>query len=416
MSHEPLSERDVTVVVPVHDERVEFEEILARYAQEFEKRGLTCEFVFVLDGTPDALFEELGRRRPAGMSVRLIKFNQPFGESIALAAGFKIARGRTVLSLPQYLQTDPADVQKILDALDQGADVVTCWRRGRVDPFLNRIQSWFFNSLMRLLTRTKVHDLNCLARAMRRRVFEDVAVQGDMYRFLPVLAYRAGYEVAEVPVRHVKEQGGSVFGSLFGFGVYLRRILDIAALIFLTRFTRKPLRFFGLAGGGIFVVGLLICLYLLVEFFYFGDNEATRLKNRTWLIFGTLMIVLGVQTFFIGLVAEIVIFTQGRNLKDYKISRIAEGTGPTVGTVAGEVAAPGAAATAAPRDGGGAAAHLPEGNGTNGANGANGAGKAAPPLGPAARGGAGAPQLRAPDPKRPLGDPAAQKPPEGKKS
>lgn len=325
------AERDITVVIPVHDERVEFEAILEQYGREFTKRGYTFEFVFVLDGAPDRLFEDLGRRRPDGVSVRLIKFNQPFGESIALAAGFKIARGRIVLSLPQYIQTDPADVQKILDAIDGGADVVTCWRKPRVDAALNRIQSWFFNSLMRLLTRTRVHDLNCLVRAMRRRVFEDVSVQGDMYRFLPVLAYRAGYEVAEVSIRHVKEQGGaSVFGSLFGVGVYLRRILDIAALIFLTRFTRKPLRFFGLAGGGIFLVGLVTCLVLLVEFFAYGDNDATRLKNRTWLIFGTLLIVLGVQTFFIGLVAEIVIFTQGRNLRDYKVGRVADGTGPAI--------------------------------------------------------------------------------------
>jgi hypothetical protein len=223
---------------------------------------------------------------------------------------------------------------------------------------------------------------------MRRRVFEDVAVQGDMYRFLPVLAYRAGYEVAEVPVRHVKEQGGSAFGSLFGFGVYLRRILDIAALIFLTRFTRKPLRFFGLAGGGIFLVGLLICLYLLFEFFYYGDNDATRLKNRTWLIFGTLMIVLGVQTFFIGLVAEIVIFTQGRNLKDYKISRIAEGTGPAVDAVP---------------------ANHADGNGAHGAGASNGAKAPAPAAPTSARGGV-APHRPAVEPAR---NPVAKKPAEG---
>jgi hypothetical protein len=118
--NEPSTERDVTVVIPVHDERVEFEEILSRYAQEFEKRGLTHEFVFVLDGTPDALFEELGRRRPAGMSVRLIKFNQPFGESIALAPASR-SRGRIVPLPASVLQTDPADVQKVLDDLDRGA-------------------------------------------------------------------------------------------------------------------------------------------------------------------------------------------------------------------------------------------------------------------------------------------------------
>ena len=326
-------ERDLTIVVPVHNESVEFGAILDAYGREFEKRGATYEFVFVLDGTSDKLFdqlaEELEKRRPTGTSVRLIKFNQPFGESIALASGFREARGKIVLSLPQYIQCDPADVHKMLDAIRDGADVVTCWRKPRVDARLNRMQSWFFNSLMRLLTRTRVHDLNCLQRAMKRRVFEDVAVQGDMYRFLPVLAYRAGYDISEVQVRHLKEEGsGGVFGSLFGFGVYIRRLLDIAALVFLTRFTRKPLRFFGLAGGGIFMVGLITCAVLLVQFILGGDNIDTRLKNRAWLIFGVLMIVLGVQTFFIGLVAEIVIFTHGRNLRDYKVNRISEGTGP----------------------------------------------------------------------------------------
>jgi glycosyltransferase involved in cell wall biosynthesis len=330
-------ERDLTVVVPVHDERVEFAEILDQYGSEFDKRGITYEFVFVLDGTSDRLFdrlaEELAKRRPSGVSARLIKFNQPFGESIALASGFREARGRVVLSLPQYIQVAPADVHKVLDAVDGGADVVTCCREPRVDAWLNRVQSWFFNALMRLLTRTQVHDLNCMQRAMSRRVFEDVTVQGDMYRFLPVLAFRAGYDVAEVKVRHLKEQGGKgkFFGSLFGFGVYIRRLLDIAALIFLTRFTRKPLRFFGLAGGSIFFVGFVTCVVLVVEFLLGGDNAQTRLKNRAWLIFGALMIVLGVQTFFIGLVAEIVIFTQGRNLRDYKVGRVAEGLGASDG-------------------------------------------------------------------------------------
>ncbi len=319
-------ERDLTVVVPVQDSSVEFEEILEQYGNQFEERGISYEFVFVLDGTSDTLFEDLGRRRPKNRSVRLIKFNQPFGESIALAAGFKIARGRIVLSLPPYIQSDPRDVQHVLDAIEhRGADVVTCWRKPRVDSITNRLQSVIFNTLMRWLTRVRVHDLNCLMRAMKRRVAQEVHVQGDMYRFLPVLAHRAGYEVAEVAVRHVKEKGR--FG-VFGFGVYLRRLLDIAALLFLTRFTRKPLRFFGLAGGTVFLLGVSLCTYLLIEFMLGGDEPSTRLKNRTTLVLGVLLMVLGVQTFFIGLVAEIIIFTQGRNLKDYRVGRIAEGTGP----------------------------------------------------------------------------------------
>lgn len=334
MSADDSDSIDLTVVVPVRSEGVEFEQILEAYGAEFDQLGVSHEFVFVLDGTPKELFEDLGQRRPANRSIRLIQFNQPFGESIALAAGFKIARGRVVLSLPSYIQTDPKDVHHVLEAIsERGADVVTCWRKPRVDPLLNRLQSYLFNVVMRMLTGVRVHDLNCLQRAMRRRVFKEVTVQGDMYRFLPVLAHRAGYEVVEVAVRHVKEIGR--FG-VFGVGVYLRRILDIAALLFLTRFTRKPLRFFGLAGGSIFLIGLTICVFLFIQFVLGGDNEATRLKNRATLVMGVLLLVLGVQTFFIGLVAEIIIFTQGRNLKDYKVGRIAEGVGPPEPSTAAE--------------------------------------------------------------------------------
>ena len=318
---------DLTVVVPVQSVEVEFEEILEQYGREFDQRGIDYEFVFVLDGTPDSLFDDLARRRPADKSVRIIKFNQRFGESIALSSGFKIARGAVILSLPEYIQTAPQDVHHVLDAIeDRGADVVTCWRKPRIDSILYRIQSFLFNLLMRLLTRARFHDLNCLHRAMRRRVFEDVTVQGDMYRFLPVLAHRAGYEVSEVVVRHLKERSRTGFG----IGVYIRRFLDISALLFLTRFTRKPLRFFGLAGGGIFFIGLMMCAWLLIQHFS-ADVDQERLKNKTQLVLGVLLLVLGVQTFFIGLVAEIIIFIQGRNLKDYRIGRVVEGSGPVVG-------------------------------------------------------------------------------------
>ena len=328
--------RDLTVVVPVHNEGVEFEEILEQYGREFDERGISYEFVFVLDGTSEAFFEELGRRRPKDRSVRLIQFNRAFGESIALAAGFKIARGRVILSLPSWIQNDPADVHHVLDAIDErGADVVTCWRRPRVDSLVHRAQSFFFNLVMRWLTRVRFHDLNCLQRAMRRRVFEDVSVQGDMYRFLPVLAHRAGYQVSEVGVRHLKEKNRPGIG----LGVYLRRFLDISALLFLTRFTRKPLRFFGLAGGAVFVLGLVMCAFLLVQMMMSPEDPDLRLKNRSMLVLGVLLLVLGVQTFFIGLVAEIIIFTQGRNLKDYRVGRIAEGA---------PVSEPGATAGRAP--------------------------------------------------------------------
>ncbi|MFO0982085.1 MAG: glycosyltransferase [Planctomycetota bacterium] len=311
---------DVSAVIPVSDERIDFQEIVREYGREFRRRGVACEFIFVLDGPLERLFDEIARfakrRQPADPIVKIVKFNQSFGESIALSAGFKVADGAVVISLPPFIQIEPRDIHHVLDAVAAGADVVICWRYPRVDPIINCFQSWVFNLLMQALTGVPVHDLNCLVRAMRRRVFEDVTVQGDMYRFLPVLAHRAGYAVAEVKVRHVKEPGRWGF---FGIGVYIRRVLDVAALLFLTKFTRKPLRFFGLLGGIETLLGMAICSWLVIQFAQGGDQ--TELRNRAALILGVLLIVLGVQTFFIGFVAEIIIFTQARNLKDYKVDR-----------------------------------------------------------------------------------------------
>ncbi|MEW6746365.1 MAG: glycosyltransferase [Planctomycetota bacterium] len=317
---------DVSCVIPVGPEGADFHEIIQRFGHEFGRRGATSEFIFVLDGAPDSLFEEyrkakeeLDRKHPEGPSLQILTFNQAFGESIALSAGFKVARGHVVISLPPYLQIEPRDIHNVLDAIAAGADVVTCCRYPRVDPALNRLQSWIFNLLMRLLTGVRVHDLNCIVRAMRRRVFDGVTVQGDMYRFLPVLAHRAGYSVSEVRVRHLRERGRWGF---FGIGVYIRRVLDVATLLFLTKFTRKPLRFFGLAGGFFSLLGVSICAGLALQ--------GKPLSDRPLLILGVLLIVLGVQTFFIGFVAEIIIFTQARNLKDYKVDRY-EGGGPAAG-------------------------------------------------------------------------------------
>jgi len=157
--------------------------------------------------------------------------------------------------------------------------------------------------------------LNCYFRAIRREVLEDVAVYGDMYRFLPVIAYRQGYRVVEVQVRHLKEWGTTGF---FGLGVYTRRFLDVLAVMFLTKFTLKPLRFFGTVGGAFSLIGVGICVYLAV--LKFGFHQA--IGGRPMFLLGVLLIVLGVQILGFGLVGEIIIFSQARNLKEYRIERI----------------------------------------------------------------------------------------------
>lgn len=308
---------DVSVVIPVFRECPDFATIIERFGAEMGSRGITYEFIFVCDGVPDHIFRKIRSEKPSGQPVKLINFNQSFGESIALSAGFSVASGDIIVSLPAYLQIDPLDIHKILDQFEGDCDLVACRRSPRVDQFLNRVQSSLFNLLIRKLAQVNFHDLNCMVKAMRRHVLAEVSIQGDMFRFLPVLAYRAGFRVKEVKVRHLREEGKTGF---FGVGVYIRRFLDVVALLFLTKFTRKPLRFFGITGGFCTCAGLLIIFYLILMTHTGLGAEPTPLRNQPILIFGVALVVLGIQIFSIGLVGEIIIFTQAKNLKEYRLS------------------------------------------------------------------------------------------------
>jgi hypothetical protein len=171
--------------------------------------------------------------------------------------------------------------------------------------------------VIRQIIRMDFHDLNCYFRAIRREVLEDVAVYGDMYRYLPVIAYRQGYRVVEVKVRHLKEWGST---GIFGLGIYTRRFLDILAVMFLTKFTLKPLRFFGTIGGLFSLMGIAICAYMTIQKLWFER----AISGRPLLLLGVLMIVLGVQVLGFGLVGEIIIFSQARNLKEYRVEHVYE--------------------------------------------------------------------------------------------
>lgn len=307
----------LSAVIAVGNKVPELAEVLLAYARELGAREGGVEFVVVLDGVSDPVFEEAQAARPPGSNVRLVRLNHPFGESIALAAGFRISRGDVIVTLPSYLQVEPADIHSLLDALHD-VDVVVGYRSPRVDSRVNRFQSSVFNGIMRALTGVQLHDMNCPIRAIKRKVLEDVSIQGDMVRFLPVMAQRHGFRVGEAKVRHLRERGKAGF---FGIGVYIRRFLDVINLLFLSKFTRAPLRFFGMAGILSILIGVFICLWLGVQY---AILEGQALRDKVMLVVGVMFIVLGVQIFSIGLVGEIIIFTQAKNLKEYRLYDEAE--------------------------------------------------------------------------------------------
>lgn len=325
-----MREVDVSAVVALLDDCPELGEIIRQYGREFADRSLRYEFVLVLDGLGPEGTERVRQQVPAGAPVRLVHFNQPFGEERALAVGYRTARGRIIVSLPSYMQLDPGDIHHVLEALENGFDLVAGWRVPRVDPRLNRLQSWLYNRAMSSLTGVRLHDLNCGLTGLRKRVVDEILVEGNVSRFLPVLAHRAGFKVGEVRVRHLREKGRQGF---FGLGVYVRRVLDVIALLFITRFTRKPLRFFGMAGGLCTVTGLAIVAFLLFDYLFNLTEQGGDPRNRASLVIGMSLIVLGVQIFALGLVGEIIIFTNAHNVRDYAVDReLGPGLPPEPGT------------------------------------------------------------------------------------
>ncbi len=313
---------DVSVVVPVQSPVAEVRDVAEALGGELQRQGRTWEIIFVFDGVSGRAWEEVQTLRAAyGRRVRSISFKNVFGESVCFSAALERVRGRYLVTSPQYVQIDPVELRPMLSALDDGADFVTPWRHPRVDPWLNRLQSSAFNFVIRRIIRMHFHDLNCYFRAIKRDVLDDIAVYGEMYRFLPVIAYRQGYRVVEVKMRHLKEWGTTGF---FGVGIYTRRFLDILAVMFLTKFTLKPLRFFGTIGGVLSMAGVAICLWLSIMKLVFHES----LSGKPLLLLGVMLIVLGAQILGFGLVGEIIIFSQARNLKEYRVERVYEGKAP----------------------------------------------------------------------------------------
>ncbi len=316
----PARPVEISVIVPVRTTHAHVREVCTALAEVMDRLGRSWEFIFVFDGVRGEAWRQAEQLATLhGERVQALYMQQSFGESTCLAAGFERAKGAIVATSPQYVQVEPSEFGRMLAELDQGADFVAAWRTGRVDPLFNRLQSALFNWVMRRIMQSSFHDLNCYLRVFRRQVLEDVAVYGDMYRFLPAIAQRHGFKVVELRVKHVAEWTGR---SIYGLGVYARRLLDILGVVFLAKFTLKPLRFFGMVGGILMLAGTALIVALLVQNLLF---EPGPIISRPIFLLGFLLLVLGVQIVGFGLVGEIIIYTQARNLKEYKVERVHEG-------------------------------------------------------------------------------------------
>jgi glycosyltransferase involved in cell wall biosynthesis len=306
----PVGAGLISVVIPVVERADDLVAVYHAFARELDARPEEYEFLFVFDGrfTPPPELIEVARKKD---SVRLLRFARAFGETAALRLGIEKSRGGTIITLPAYFQVQPEGIRLLLDAVGRGADMVVASRSPRLDSWLNRLQSRAFHSIVAGVSDQRFHDMACGVRVMRRPVAEALPLYGDLHRFIPALALREGFRVEEVSV---PQHPGDARTRLYRPGVYLRRLLDIAAFFFLAKFTEKPLRFFGLVGSVFLGVGCIMSVVLMVQ-----RIEGQGIANRPALLLAVLFLALGVQLMGLGLVGEIIVHLRAPHRRAYRI-------------------------------------------------------------------------------------------------
>ena len=307
-----------SVVIPLGKRIDDLGKLLAEYDQALNRTGHEYEIIVVLDGPRPNVEETLREACRTNRRLRVLELARAFGESAALAAGFDAAHAEVLVTLPAYYQISPSEITRLLEQVSGDDDVLIAVRWPRAGGPFDKLRRATFHALFKATSGMRYRDLGCGVRVLRRAVAQEIILYGDQHRFLPALAARRGFRVREV---ELEQSPNDWFKGRYRLRDYLHGVLDVLTVFFLVRFTKKPLRFFGTIGFIAASVGGVFTTILVVQRLFFGVG----LAERPALLLGTLLIVLGVQTFAIGLIGELIIFTHARGLKEYAIRSVFQG-------------------------------------------------------------------------------------------
>jgi glycosyltransferase involved in cell wall biosynthesis len=269
------------------------------------------EVIFVDDGSTDDSWATICQLHEEASAIRGVRLRKNFGKAMALSAGFERARADIVVMMDADLQDDPANLPEMIENVKRGLDVVVGWKIERHDPLNRRVFSRIFNKTVGFVSGVRLHDMNCGFKAMRREVIQSIPIYGDLFRFIPVLASWQGFTVGEMPVHHRAREFGS---SRYGLARIPRGFFDLLSVSFLTRYSRKPMHLFGSMGLLLALVGLAISGYLSVLWL-----QGEAIGHRPLLLLGALLILVGVQSFSIGLLGEFMTFQYQRKPEREKL-------------------------------------------------------------------------------------------------
>ena len=293
----------LSIIVPVYNEKANLVDLYQRLTRVLQGLGLDYEILFIDDGSNDGGTRILANFAEEDGHVLVLQFVRNFGQTAALSAGFDHARGQIIIPLDADLQNDPADIPQILDKLDEGYDVVSCWRKDRKDPWLTRkLPSRAANRIISWISGVHLRDYGCTLKGYRSEFLQHIRLYGEMHRFIPVYASWTGARVTEIPVRHHPRRHGR---SKYGLLRTLKVPLDLMTVKFLVTYSTKPMYLF----GGLGLVSILFGWLLSALALYQKFLQDVKVHRNPLLLLSVFLCIVGIQFILFGLVAELIIRT-----------------------------------------------------------------------------------------------------------
>ncbi|MBU1076418.1 MAG: glycosyltransferase family 2 protein [Spirochaetes bacterium] len=306
-------EPQISIVVPLYNEEESLKELHSRIRSNVKK--YSYEIIFIDDGSTDHSFSTLLKIKKTDKNVRIIKFKKNYGKSYAMDAGFKKAGGDYVITMDADLQDDPNEIPKLINTIKtEQLDIISGWKYKRHDPFSKTIPSKLFNFIVRIFTGIKLHDMNCGLKIYTKDAIKDLNLYGSLHRFIPVLLNTQGFRSGEIIVKHHSRKFGT---SKYGGRRLIVGLLDFFTILFLSKFMKNPLHFFGIIGLILSAAGSLLVGYIVYLKIAFGTIQA----RLPLLNFGLLALLMGVQFFSIGLLGELLI-SKSLTKSGYTIEKI----------------------------------------------------------------------------------------------
>ena len=299
---------DISIVIPLLNEEESLPELCAWIKRVMDEHGFSYEILLIDDGSKDSSWNIITQLSAENECVKGIKFRRNYGKSAALNSGFEVVQGDVVITLDADLQDSPEEIPELFRMIkEDGFDLVSGWKKVRHDPVLSKnIPSKFYNWTVRRMTKIKLHDMNCGIKAYKKSVVKSIEVYGDMHRFIPVLAKWAGFKnIGEKVVVHQERKYGV---SKFGLERFIRGPLDLMSVMFISKFGKRPMHFFGVLGIIMFLVGFISAAYVgASKIIAIQNNVHARLvTDNAYFYIALAAMIIGSQLFLAGFLAELI--------------------------------------------------------------------------------------------------------------